>query len=72
MVAAVNPNTRCPICGRLLDAQTEASALPFCSPRCKLADLGRWLDGSYRIAGPEVASEGEAVSGGHSSTEEDG
>ena len=25
---------------------------PFCSDRCKLADLGRWLEGDYRIPGP--------------------
>jgi uncharacterized protein len=24
---------------------------PFCSERCKQADLGRWLTGSYRIPG---------------------
>jgi hypothetical protein len=23
---------------------------PFCSDRCKLIDLGRWLDGKYQIA----------------------
>jgi endogenous inhibitor of DNA gyrase (YacG/DUF329 family) len=23
---------------------------PFCSERCKLIDLGRWLDGKYQIA----------------------
>jgi uncharacterized protein len=22
---------------------------PFCSERCKLADLGRWLSESYRV-----------------------
>jgi endogenous inhibitor of DNA gyrase (YacG/DUF329 family) len=22
---------------------------PFCSPRCRLIDLGRWLGESYRI-----------------------
>ena len=22
---------------------------PFCSGRCKMVDLSRWLDGSYRI-----------------------
>jgi uncharacterized protein len=22
---------------------------PFCSDRCKLIDLGRWLDGKYQI-----------------------
>ena len=24
---------------------------PFCSERCKMADLGRWLSGGYRIEG---------------------
>ncbi|MPY86390.1 MAG: DNA gyrase inhibitor YacG [Luteitalea sp.] len=28
---------------------------PFCSERCKLLDLSRWLDGSYRIRGTEPA-----------------
>ena len=23
---------------------------PFCSERCKLLDLARWVDGSYRVA----------------------
>jgi len=22
---------------------------PFCSERCKMADLGRWLSGDYRV-----------------------
>jgi endogenous inhibitor of DNA gyrase (YacG/DUF329 family) len=25
---------------------------PFCSARCRLADLGSWLSGSYRIGSP--------------------
>ncbi len=41
----------CPVCRRRLDAQTPES--PFCSPRCRLVDLGRWLDGDYRIPDPE-------------------
>jgi len=24
---------------------------PFCSERCKLLDLARWADGSYRVPG---------------------
>jgi endogenous inhibitor of DNA gyrase (YacG/DUF329 family) len=24
---------------------------PFCSERCKLQDLARWADGTYRVAG---------------------
>jgi hypothetical protein len=27
---------------------------PFCSERCKMADLGRWLSGGYRVAGPST------------------
>lgn len=25
---------------------------PFCSERCRMADLSKWLDGSYRIGAP--------------------
>jgi len=34
-----------------------APPLPFCSERCRAADLGNWLDGNYRITTP--ASEEE-------------
>ena len=27
---------------------------PFCSERCKLQDLARWADGTYRVAGDPV------------------
>jgi endogenous inhibitor of DNA gyrase (YacG/DUF329 family) len=27
---------------------------PFCSERCKLQDLARWADGSYRLPGERV------------------
>jgi endogenous inhibitor of DNA gyrase (YacG/DUF329 family) len=39
----------CPICRRGVEA--DAPSRPFCSPRCKLVDLGNWLDGSYRVPG---------------------
>jgi uncharacterized protein len=46
----------CPICGR--DAPPgPATSFPFCSPACKLVDLGRWLDGKYRVPGPPLESE---------------
>jgi endogenous inhibitor of DNA gyrase (YacG/DUF329 family) len=34
---------------------------PFCSPRCKLADLSRWLDGSYRIPGDPASPMDEVL-----------
>jgi uncharacterized protein len=34
---------------------------PFCSERCKLLDLGKWIDGKYRIpAEPVPSPDGEA------------
>lgn len=27
---------------------------PFCSERCKMADLGRWFAGDYRVPGADV------------------
>lgn len=46
---------RCPICKRpIADPQEDSGApapryFPFCSERCKLIDLGRWLDGKYQV-----------------------
>lgn len=33
----------CPTCRRIVDPDVTP-AMPFCSPRCKLIDLGEWLD----------------------------
>ena len=42
----------CPICKKPVDEKTldqTGSSFPFCSERCKLIDLGRWLGGRYQI-----------------------
>jgi endogenous inhibitor of DNA gyrase (YacG/DUF329 family) len=38
----------CPTCGEAAAARGDR-AFPFCSERCRLIDLGRWLDGDYRV-----------------------
>jgi uncharacterized protein len=43
---------KCPICKKAVEAGGIAS--PFCSERCRLIDLGNWLDGRYRIPGEPV------------------
>ena len=51
---------RCPICAKSFQAPTlaELPAYPFCSDRCRLIDLGRWIDGAYAIpAGEPPAAE---------------
>jgi uncharacterized protein len=33
---------------------------PFCSERCRLLDLGRWLDEEYRVPAEPVPEEPES------------
>ena len=48
-------SVKCPICGRPMDGPDWSAwpEFPFCSPRCKTIDLGRWLGESYRIPAEE-------------------
>jgi hypothetical protein len=43
---------RCPICNKPVEAPNDPNSktpYPFCSERCKLIDLGRWLSDKYQI-----------------------
>lgn len=42
-------NINCPTCGAKKTWRSENAARPFCSPRCKLIDLGAWADEQHRI-----------------------
>jgi endogenous inhibitor of DNA gyrase (YacG/DUF329 family) len=44
------PKDKCPVCGKPVDEKYR----PHCSKRCAYVDLGRWLDGSYRVPGEET------------------
>jgi endogenous inhibitor of DNA gyrase (YacG/DUF329 family) len=39
---------RCPSC-RGVVVKERTKAFPFCSDRCRLVDLGRWLNEEYRV-----------------------
>jgi len=54
---------RCPICSREFVAESLDAhpSFPFCSPRCRLVDLGRWIDGSYAIPAGEAPVEGDSI-----------
>jgi endogenous inhibitor of DNA gyrase (YacG/DUF329 family) len=41
----------CVLCRR---RRVDPGWRPFCSERCKLQDLARWADGSYRLPGERV------------------
>ena len=43
---------KCPICKK--EVVRGEPEFPFCSERCKLADLGHWISDGYRIPGPPV------------------
>jgi hypothetical protein len=41
---------RCPVCSVQIDLKIATA--PFCSERCRVIDLGRWLDEAYAV--PEI------------------
>lgn len=45
----------CPVCAK----PAQARYRPFCCKRCADLDLGRWLDGSYRIETEEQGLGGD-------------
>ena len=50
----------CPVC----DAPVDLSAtptVPFCSDRCRVIDLGRWLDEAYGL--PDTKRPGDEDDG---------
>ena len=42
---------RCPMCKTLLP-HADVATFPFCSDRCRLLDLGNWLEGKYTASRP--------------------
>lgn len=42
------PSPRCPICGKSFEP-SQSTAMPFCCPRCRDIDLGRWLSERYTV-----------------------
>lgn len=43
-------NVNCPSCKKEFDYYSS-QVRPFCTDRCKLIDMGQWLDDSYTISG---------------------
>jgi len=54
---------KCPICRKTFEIEKigDLPSFPFCADRCRMVDLGRWIDGDYAIpsgkAGPEPTPE---------------
>jgi endogenous inhibitor of DNA gyrase (YacG/DUF329 family) len=51
--------------------RSENRSFPFCSDRCRLIDLSKWLGGEYRIAGAHLGDgDGEPFDSGPASESE--
>jgi uncharacterized protein len=52
---------RCPICSKPFAVARidDLPSFPFCSERCRLIDLGRWIDGAYAIPGSPASHAAE-------------
>jgi len=48
----------CPVCDVVVAIDTVPTA-PFCSERCRLIDLGRWLDEGYSVPDSKSADEAD-------------
>jgi tRNA threonylcarbamoyladenosine biosynthesis protein TsaE len=51
------PHTRCPVTGK--PVPPDSPTYPFFDERARMADLGRWMSGSYRLTRPLEPGEGE-------------
>ena len=58
LIVAVSDETnsvRCPTCGKPVAATVES--FPFCCRRCRLVDLGAWIEGRHAIPGGPAQDE---------------
>ena len=47
----------CPVCGKSTAFTAANRWRPFCSERCRMADLGKWLTGSYAVPAEDPPEE---------------
>jgi endogenous inhibitor of DNA gyrase (YacG/DUF329 family) len=51
--SAVRAKVKCPTCRNETSWENNPHR-PFCSERCRLIDLGAWVEERYRITGEEA------------------
>lgn len=49
----------CPTCGRPVEWTERSQYRPFCSRRCRLIDLGEWIEESRSIPGEDLDDDGQ-------------
>jgi len=61
---------KCPTCGNPIEWK-DNPVRPFCSERCQLVDLGRWVEGEYRVPGEPIPQDHSGTSTGNNDFESD-
>lgn len=49
--------TLCPSCKKESDLSVSNLYRPFCTERCRLIDLGQWVEEAYTISEPALADD---------------
>ncbi|MGQ0507550.1 MAG: DNA gyrase inhibitor YacG [Myxococcaceae bacterium] len=63
---STSPGPGCPVCHKLVAPRAQNPMFPFCSQRCRMVDLGKWLGEEYRVpesGADEREDENPATSG---------
>jgi endogenous inhibitor of DNA gyrase (YacG/DUF329 family) len=55
----------CSICRKPVAPRAENPAFPFCSKRCRMVDLGRWLGEEYRVPDRQADEQEDELPAGH-------
>jgi endogenous inhibitor of DNA gyrase (YacG/DUF329 family) len=53
----------CPTCQRPVEWSAASRYRPFCCERCRLIDLGAWIDEKHAIPGEDVSGAGGELPG---------
>jgi uncharacterized protein len=53
----------CALCKKPVLPRAQNDAYPFCSQRCRMVDLGRWLGEEYRVSARMDVAEDELPEG---------
>ena len=53
----------CAVCKTVVPTEPALRPVgfPFCSKRCRMVDLGKWLDGGYVVPSPVDPNDHEAI-----------
>jgi uncharacterized protein len=60
----MNFEMRCPTCDQTITAVRNQKFMPFCSERCQLIDLGRWLSEENAVVADRDEDEETAIDDG--------